>query len=173
MFILRIAGPCHCGPLTANVSPHVQVMPTFSISGHDGLLPSTEASVVDEGLGEFNEKAAPLHEVKPLSCFAKDSVGTVIGGAVGRRWGACAELQQLRVHESRRRCGIGTELLCSFEEQARLFGCESVFLETFTFQAPALYLSNGYRVAYENKAFPHAIAKFHMYKNLGSSKSAG
>lgn len=141
-------------------------MPAVTISSYDGL-PSAEASVIDEGIGESNDKAAPLHEVKPVSCFAKDSAGTVIGGAVGRRWGRCAELQQLWVHESHRRCGIGSKLLCSFEEQTRLLGCESVFLETFTFQVPPLYLSHGYRVAYENKAFPHAISKLHMYKNLG------
>ena len=136
------------------------------ISVCDDSASGAEALVVDEGLGKANDEAAPLHEVQPIACYAKDNVAVVLGGAIGRRWGPCAELQQLWVHESHRRCGIGSALLSAFEERAQSHGCSSVFLETFSFQAPHLYLAQGYQIAYENRLFPHGIVKFHMVKKL-------
>ena len=54
-----------------------------SYTVHDEL-PSEESRVVDEGLGAANDQAAPLHEVQPLSCFARLASGQVVGGAIGR-----------------------------------------------------------------------------------------
>ena len=58
---------------------------------------AADSRVVDQGLDDHNNASAPLHEVRPLACFVRDAAGAVIGGAVGRTWGACAELQQLWV----------------------------------------------------------------------------
>ncbi|MGQ3054109.1 MAG: GNAT family N-acetyltransferase [Roseateles sp.] len=134
------------------------------ISLHDSL-PRAEAAVVDSGLGQANDAAAPLHEVRPLSCFARDAAGRVVGGAIGRRWGSCCELQQLWVEPPSRRQGIGAELVRAFEAHARTHGCVSFYLETFSFQAPALYESLGYRTAHEHAAYPHGIVKYLMVKD--------
>jgi GNAT superfamily N-acetyltransferase len=136
-------------------------MPAFTILGYDSLAPEVLA-VVDRGLGEANAAAAPLHEVAPLACIARDGDGRVIGGAVGRRWGECAELQQLWVRDESRRRGIGSALVREFLSLARSRGCNVVFLETFSFQAPSLYRSLGFRVAYDNELYPHGIVKHHM-----------
>jgi GNAT superfamily N-acetyltransferase len=134
-----------------------------AITVHDSL--PLEAALVDQGLGEANEAAAPLHEVRPISCFARDAAGTVIGGAVGRRWGTCCELQQLWVAPVHRRQGLGARLIAAFEERARSHGCETFYLETFNFQAPGLYRSLGYQVAHEHAVFPHGIARYLMVKH--------
>ena len=123
-------------------------------------------AVVDQGLGDANAAAAPLHEVRALACFARDGAGTVIGGAVGRSWGACCELQQLWVMPRHRRAGLGTALVRRFEARAAERGCSFFYLETFSFQAPALYRSLGYDALYRNAAFPHGIVKFAMGKQL-------
>lgn len=136
-------------------------MSEFTIVGYDSP-PSEAAALVDRGLGEANAAAAPLHEVAPLACIASDDEGSVIGGAVGRRWGECAELQQLWVREASRRRGVGTALVREFLSLARARGCKVVFLETFSFQAPRFYRSLGFRVAYENELFPHGIVRYHM-----------
>ena len=141
---------------------------SWHISRHDGL-PPPQAQVVDEGLGAFNDRAAPLHEVRALSCFAHDAQGRVVGGAVGRVWGPCGELQQLWVDEAWRRQGLGSALLQAFEAQAREAGCASIHLETFSFQAPALYARLGYAVEYTRRDFPHGIVKVHMLKQLGDA----
>ncbi len=128
--------------------------------------PSAECGAVDEGIGQFNDAAAPLHEVKPLVCLARSEDKSVVGGAVGRRWGTCVELQQLWVAEGRRAEGVGSILMSAFEKLACSHGCKSIFLETFSFQALDFYLKLGYSVAYENSLFPHGIVKYHMVKSL-------
>ena len=143
----------------------------FAISTHDGLPP--EAALVDEGLGKDNDAAAPLHEVRPLSCFARERSGRVVGGAVGRWWGACCELQQLWVEPGHRRQGIGTQLVSAFESHARAKGCTSFYLETFSFQAPALYGALGYVIAHTHAVYPHGIVKYLMVKQVGSGETAG
>jgi N-acetylglutamate synthase-like GNAT family acetyltransferase len=141
-----------------------------AIIGYDSP-PAEAVAVVDRGLGEANAAAAPLHEVAPVACIARDGDGRVIGGAVGRWWGECAELQQLWVQEPSRRSGIGSALVREFLALARARGCKAVFLETFSFQAPGFYRALGFRVAYENKLFPHGIVKLHLVKRLDTVRS--
>jgi GNAT superfamily N-acetyltransferase len=142
-------------------------VPTHTLSVHDDLPPA-ESALVDQGLGDANDAAAPLHEVQPLSCFARDEAGTVIGGAIGRTWGRCCELQQLWVRADVRRQGIGASLVRAFEARARGRGCSIFYLETFNFQAPAFYRSLGYETAYEHRVYPHGIFKCVMVKHGGS-----
>ena len=146
-------------------------MVSFSVSVHNSCPPE-ESALVDQGLGEANAAAAPLHEVQPLSCFAHTESGRLIGGAIGRRWGACCELQQLWVDPAHRRQGIAAKLVRAFEARAQSHGCSSFYLETFTFQAPELYRSLGYAVAHEHKVYPHGIVKFLMVKHLPGTQGA-
>jgi len=66
---------------------------TFNTSTHDNY-PREETALVDHGLGEANDAAAPLHEVRPVM-LPHTEAGRVVGGAVCRWWGQCCELQQL------------------------------------------------------------------------------
>jgi GNAT superfamily N-acetyltransferase len=134
-----------------------------AISSHDDV-PAQEGAIIDQGLGDANEAAAPLHEVRRLSCFARSAAGEVIGGAVGRSWGECCELQQLWVHPAHRRQGLGAQLVLAFEEAGRVRGCRSFYLETFSFQAPAFYQSLGYTPVCELRGFGHGIVKYVMVK---------
>ena len=139
-------------------------MTPYSITAHDSH-PDEETALVDRGLGDANSVAAPLGEVQPLSCFARTASGEVIGGAVGRRWGECCELQQLWVEPTHRRRGVGAQLVRAFEARARSHGCSSFYLETFNFQAPGLYRALGYRVAFELNLYPHGFVKYLMVKH--------
>ena len=141
-------------------------MNTISITAHDDVPPEAGA-IVDAGLGEFNDAAAPLHEVRPLSCFANGPGGEVIGGAVGRTWGPAAEIQQLWVSEAHRRRGVGAKLVRAFESRAVERGCRTLYLETLSFQAPRFYASLGYRVVFELRALPHGVVKFTMLREIG------
>lgn len=141
-------------------------IPLLSIETFD-FHPELECGVVDAGIGQFNDQAAPLHEVKPLACVARSGGTTVMGGASGRRWGECAEIQQLWVAEHSRGLGVGSRLMDALETLARSHGCKSFFLETFSFQALDFYRKRGYNIAYENRLFPHGIVKYHMTKHVG------
>jgi len=134
----------------------------FSV--HDDAGPAAASALVDQGLDGFNHGAAPLHEVQGLSCFVRDRNGDVIGGAIGRTWGRCCELQQLWVHEAWRRRGIGAALVRQFEDRATGRGCIHFYLETFSFQAPALYRALGYQDVLASDVYPHGIVRYTMHK---------
>ena len=144
------------------------VEPQPSISEHDDL-PAAEAAVVDAGLDASNAAAAALDGVRPLSCFVRGPSGEVIGGAVGRTWGACCESQQLWVDPGQRRQGLGARLVRAFEARAQARGCRTVYLTTFSFQAPAFYRSLGYRSGHELSGFAPGIAKFLMLRTLAAA----
>jgi len=125
--------------------------------------------VVDDGIGTFNETTAPMHGVRHLACFVRHPGGGVIGGAVGRSWGENAELQQLWLPAEWRGRGIGAALLRRFEQAARERGARRVYLDTFSFQAPAFYERLAYARALEIPGFAPGISKFTMLKELGAA----
>jgi GNAT superfamily N-acetyltransferase len=131
------------------------------------------AAVVDDGLESANVAAVDFGGVRPLACVARSRSGEVLGGALGRTWGACCEIQKVWVAPSHRRHGIGRRLIELFEQEARGRGCNLLYLETFSFQAPGLYQDLGYKVACEFRGFPGGVAKLIMRKDLvqPSSKS--
>jgi len=141
-----------------------------AISVHDDA-PEEEARIVDLGLSASNSQAAPMHEVRALSCFARIPQGAVVGGAIGRTWGLCCELQQLWVHADHRRQGIGTRLVQEFEMVAQSRGCNMFYLDTFSFMAPSLYRSLGYEAKLTLHGFSPGVTKYTMIKH-GATRGA-
>jgi ribosomal protein S18 acetylase RimI-like enzyme len=90
----------------------------------------------------------------------------LLGGLRGRWWGTAWEVQQLWVDAQHRRRGHATRLLAEFEALARRRGGAVIYLDTFSFQAPALYLGCGFRVAWQVAGFPGAHVKYVMEKRL-------
>ena len=135
---------------------------TLTFTTHDESIP--DALRIDAGLDAFNVRAAPLDDVVPIVCTARTASGEVAGGAVARTWGVCAELQQLWVAEEHRRQGVGSRLVRLYEARARARGCTTFYLTTFSFQAPSLYRTLGYRSALEIDGFPDGIVKFVMLR---------
>jgi GNAT superfamily N-acetyltransferase len=133
--------------------------------------PDAEARLVDAGLEQANQAAAPLHEVQPMSCFARGADGQILGGALGRRWAACCELQQLWVLPSVRHRGLGARLVREFESMARQSACTRCYLETFSFQAPAFYRALGYTVTHRHDGFPHGIVKLLMERSWADAST--
>jgi GNAT superfamily N-acetyltransferase len=132
---------------------------------HDSRRPLEEAAV-DAGLDASNAGNEALNDVRPMSVFARDASGLVIGGAVGRSWGECCELQQLWVAEAVRRQGLGRQLMARFEKQAAARGCKLLYLDTFSFQAPRFYAALGYRVALETRGYTQGVSKFTLHKRI-------
>jgi ribosomal protein S18 acetylase RimI-like enzyme len=127
-------------------------------------LPSEAAAVVDAGLDAANHLAAPLDQVRRLAVFAQSPSGQVVGGAIGRTWGSCCELQQLWVQEDLRRQGVGTQLVRQFEQRAIERGCRTIYLETYSFQSPLFYQSLGYHIALELPGHAADISKYIMIR---------
>ena len=136
---------------------------TFSV--HDDVPPDV-GTVVDSRLDEANRAAAPLHEVRPLSCVARLATGEIVGGVVGRTWGLCCEVQQLWVHAAYRRRGVGTRLMRDLHQRAAGRGCRTFYLETMSFQAPRLYRALGYETRLEISGFREGITKHFMVREV-------
>ena len=140
-------------------------MATRIVSYAEFDLPPPElAQTVDDGLERHNQQAAPLADVRPLGAFASDEEGRTIGGAVGRTWGRCCELQQLWVDADQRKRGIASQLLRRFEARATGRGCSVFYLTTLSFQAPGFYRKHGYSILGEIRGYPQEIAKYLMIK---------
>ena len=133
------------------------------LSVHDAVQ-AEDARVIDQGLDDSNAAAAPIHDVRALACFARLEGGTVVGGAIGRTWGECCELQRLWVHPTHRRAGLGTRLVRQFEEAAVARGCSVFYLDTFSFQARTFYERLGYEAKLEIRGFALGIAKYIMVR---------
>jgi ribosomal protein S18 acetylase RimI-like enzyme len=126
--------------------------------------PDDRLLAVDAGLERHNHDAARLADVRPLAAFATDDSETVVGGAVGRTWGKCCELQQLWVAPEHRSRGVGSRLLLEFEARARTRGCSVFYLTTLSFQAPEFYRRHGYDVLARIAGYPEGIVKFLMHR---------
>lgn len=124
-------------------------------------------AAVDTGLDAHNASFAPLGRVRPLACAVHSGEGELLGGAVGRTWGACVELQQLWVQDAWRGQGLATGLVQRFEARAQERGCRLAYLETFSFQAPGFYQRLGYTGACRLEGFGEGIYKLLMTKTLG------
>ena len=125
-----------------------------------------DLDTVDWGLESSNRAAADLASVRPLACFARAADGQCVGGAVGRSWGRCCEVQELWVEAARRGRGIGTRLMCMVEAEAQARACTLLYLDTFTFQAPRLYQRLGFEIACTFEGFPDGIVKLVLRKQL-------
>lgn len=131
----------------------------------------SEAAVVGQGLRAFNREKGHIDEVKPLSIFARDGEETVVAGLLARTWGKCCEVVVLWVREDHRKRGIGSRLMREIECAAGARGCELIYLDTFSFQAPDFYKALGYRTDRVIEGFPHGYRKIYMSKAVGTGQS--
>lgn len=132
----------------------------------DGDRPEDEARVL-EGLDAFNAAAAPMDEIERFQVFARLEDGSVAGGALARTWGCCCELQQIWVAEELRGAGIGSGLLDRVEHEAVRRGCNLLYLDSFSFQAPSFYTDRGFQIACTFPGFPKEATKFILRKTIG------
>ena len=137
---------------------------TFNISTHDSYPPE-ETALVDRGLGEANDAAAPLgNQGRPSSCFASTEDWVCswrrCGSLVGPMLRITTTLGRAFISPSRHRNTTGPTLRSS-NSGARLL---TFYLETFSFQTPRLYERLGYTVVYGHKVYPHGIVNYMMVK---------
>jgi GNAT superfamily N-acetyltransferase len=130
--------------------------------------PEAVLQAIDAGLESHNSAAAPIGDVRPLAVTAALPPGEIIGGAVGRTWGACCELLQLWVHPDHRKAGTASRLLLEFEKMGAKRGCQTFYLTTLSYQAPEFYRKRGYVALAEISGYPDGIIKYLMHKRRES-----
>jgi GNAT superfamily N-acetyltransferase len=100
---------------------------------------------LSNALGEFNEPFLPNANPHGLAVLVRGLGGELRAGLDGFTHAGWLFIRYLWVHAELRRSGFGRELMQQAERQARVFGCHSVWVDTFSFQAPGFYSKLGYR----------------------------
>ena len=121
---------------------------------------------VRDRLAAWNISASGIAGERWMAALVRDGAGDLMGGAVGRVWGAVLELRFLWVHETLHGCGIGSKLLEQIEQHGAGMGCKTVITDTFSFQAPEFYRKHGYEVFGIIEGYPEAIAKYFLRKTI-------
>ena len=91
------------------------------------------------------------------------TIAGILGG-VGC-WSAL-EIKVLWVTEQHRNSGMGSALLSDMETVAREKGAVVSILNTFDFQSPVFYFSNGYLLIGQINDFPLDISRMYFSKKL-------
>lgn len=121
---------------------------------------------LDDRLYEFNAGATGIADGQGLAILVRDEDGRIVAGIAGHTWGGCCEIRQLWVEASRRRQGLGSELLAAVEEEARRRNCAQIVLATHTFQAPDFYRRHGFELLAAVDGYPRGHASLLLRKRL-------
>jgi GNAT superfamily N-acetyltransferase len=125
-----------------------------------------DATFVRDSLALFNVAVTRDSYYSPLAIFLKDERDAVLGGALGHVWGGWLDLDTLWVAEPFRGQGYGSRLLRAAEDEARMQGCQGVFLTTFSFQAKPFYERFGYEVVADIPDYPKGHSHHVLKKTL-------
>jgi GNAT superfamily N-acetyltransferase len=126
----------------------------------------TTVDAIEEGLAAYNESLAPGGGWAPLWIVGRDGAGAVQAGLKGITEYNWLFVNWLWVGEPYRRKGVGSRLLSNAEALARERGCASVYLDTFSFQAPDFYRRLGYSEFGRLNDFPPGRARIWLSKSL-------
>ena len=102
----------------------------------------------------------------PIGVFYEDEAGRKLAGLIGDTFGNWLCISYLFVSDNLRGQGIGSEILKAAEDEAKRRGCKSVFVDTFSFQAPGFYLKHGYREVVTLEEYPRTGKRHYYVKDL-------
>ena len=141
--------------------------------GLSEALDGPDVDAIGAGLHAYNIATGGIGGARGMCCSVRAPSRELIGGAVGRSWGECAELRMLWVADGWRRRGLGGELLARVEVEAATRGCRKLYLDTFSFQAPAFYTGRGFETLLIVAGFPGGATKHVMCKALAAPTRIG
>ena len=103
-----------------------------------------------------------------ISIILKDDNVTIYAGRHGTSWADVCEIKTLWIAEAARGNGLGACLLASGEREARLRGCHTIRLASFSFQAPGFQEKHGFVAFARLDNLPRAHANVFLVKNLAT-----
>lgn len=90
----------------------------------------------------------------------------VVGGLYGEISYGWLFIELLSIPEQMRTHGTGTRLMRAAEDLARERGCEGIWLDTFSFQAPGFYRKQGFTEFGHIADFPPGHQRHFFHKRL-------
>ncbi|WP_040071001.1 GNAT family N-acetyltransferase [Pseudomonas batumici] len=118
-------------------------------------------------LSEYNQAHTGRVGVEKIALLIQDETGNSQGGLYAKISGQWLFVELLVVPEIARGQGMGSKLMSMAETLARKKGCQGIWLDTFSFQAPDFYLRLGFSIFGELKDYPVAgHDRFFMQKRF-------
>jgi GNAT superfamily N-acetyltransferase len=96
------------------------------------------------GLDDYNRDFLGDTGYARIALLVRNRAGEIRAGLDAMVYAKWLFVKLLWVHADLRRGGIGSGLLADAERRAIEHGCHSVWLDTFSFQAPEFYKKHGY-----------------------------
>ena len=116
---------------------------------------------------EYNQAQTGRVGAEKLAILIKDETGKTEGGLYAKVSGQWLFVELLVVPEIARGQGMGSKLMNMAQALAREKGCQGIWLDTFSFQAPEFYLRLGFSIFGELKDYPVAgHNRFFMQKRF-------
>lgn len=129
-------------------------------------IKEADQAAIFKGLLEYN--LARLEDKNPqdLGIYLEDENGKKLAGLIGNTHGNWLTVKFLWVSEELRGQNIGSNILRQAEETAKERGCHSVFLDTFSFQAPEFYKKHGYQEVFALEDYPVTGKRYYFVKHI-------
>lgn len=143
--------------------------PTATVSLRVGGRDDELQQRLDDELTAFNTEATGAARPDEFSVRLTDADGELAGGLTGWIWGTLCAVEMLWVREGQRNRGRGAELLKAAEEEGARRGCTDAMVSSYTFQAPAFYLKQGYRETGRITGVPGGHEDVYFHKSLAAS----
>jgi GNAT superfamily N-acetyltransferase len=118
-----------------------------------------------KGLRAYNTRAVGPFEFKPLSVTLRDR-GAIVGGLVGETYLGWMFISLLWVADEFRGKGFGSKIMRAAEKEARKRGVRNVYVDSFSFQAPAFYEKQGFREFGRLEGFPAGHSRSWLTKAI-------
>jgi GNAT superfamily N-acetyltransferase len=115
--------------------------------------------------------AGPLNYAVYAIVLRDAETGEESGGLYGHFYYDWLFVELLAVPEPLRGQNLGTRLMDAAEDEARRRGCVGVWLDTFSFQAPAFYAARGYEVFGAIDDYPVGKRRMFLRKRLGRDRT--
>lgn len=137
-----------------------------------GPTPEESYRIIDP-LIAFNEAQVGKPRNKKEFVFSVHSkTGEFIGGLLGFSHFNYFFVSAVFVHQEFRREGIGRELIRRAEALALEHGCDSIYLDTFDFQAPRFYENLGFKLFATLNDYPTGHQRFYFVRRLTAAGQA-
>lgn len=110
----------------------------------DDTDPAIRGAIL-EGLLAYNTSKVGPAGTRPLHVVVRDPAsGAVLGGLTGRTDKGWLFIELFNLPDTLRGSGLGAQMLAAAEAEARARGCNGVWLDSYSFQAPDFYRKQGY-----------------------------
>jgi len=123
---------------------------------------------LEDRINEHNVHCTGRGDFRPLALVVRDDEGSILAGLDGFTWAGWLEIKFVWVREDLRGQGRGRQLVEAAEAEARVRGCQRVWLDSYTFQAPAFYQKLGYQAFGVLHGYPTPHDRVFLTKPLES-----